>query len=448
VNAHFRHFAAVLGVVLLGTVAVMHIATPDAAETEARVPIPLQPLIDAAEDKAVLELAPGVYQGPISIERPITIDGGGKATIDAGGKGTVISVYTNGTTIKNLHVTNSGDSHNDIDAGIRLEGDYNVVKDNVIDECLFGVDIQQADNNIVRRNKISSKSDATLGVKGDAIRLWYAKHNKVENNTVTGSRDMVIWYSSENRIADNDVHNGRYGLHFMYSKYNLVEGNSFDKNSVGIFLMYSDDVVVRNNRMFQALGPTGIGVGLKETSNVEITDNEILYNATGIYLDMSPFQPDTTNRIYRNTVAFNTIGARFLTDWPGNVFIDNVFVNNIQQASVGEFAGATRNTWEANYWDDFEGFDHDQNGTGDKAYTMMVYADRVWMDVPPAAFFKGTPLLSALDFLERLAPFSDPLVMLQDAEPRMTREFEAKTASEKPAEAGVERVDPFGILGN
>ena len=435
--------------VLAGMVLAIVAAGSVIGEDKPAVPlIPLQPLIDNAEDGAVLMLEPGTYAGPVSIEKPLTIDGGGKAVVDGGGKGTVISVYANGATIRNLRITNSGESHNDIDAAVRLEGDYNVVKDNVIDECLFGVDIQQADNNIVRRNSISSKSDASLGVKGDAIRLWYSKNNKVEDNTVFGSRDMVIWYSSDNRIANNHVRDGRYGLHFMYSKYNLVEGNSFDRNSVGIFLMYSDDVVVRNNRLFQALGPTGIGVGLKETSNVEITDNEILYNASGIYLDMSPFQPDTTNRIYRNTIAFNGVGVGFLTDWPGNKLLDNVFINNIQQVAVGEFAGATRNTWKANYWDDFEGFDQDRNGVGDKAHTMMVYADRVWMDVPPAAFFRGTPLLSALDFFERLAPFTSPIVMLEDEKPRMTRTFEAETASEKPSEAGATRLDPFGLGRN
>ncbi len=405
----------------------------------------LQPMLDEAEEGAVITLKPGTYQGPVSIDKPLTLDGMGKATIDGGGKGTVISVDTNGATVRNLRIVNSGESHNDIDAGVRIEGDYNVVKDNVIAECLFGVDIQQSDNNIVRRNTISSKSDAGLGIKGDAVRLWYSRNNKIENNEIFNSRDMVIWYSADNRIANNHVRDGRYGLHFMYSKYNLVENNTFDRNSVGIFLMYSDDVVVRGNRMFQALGPTGVGLGLKETSNVTIVDNEMLYNATGIYLDMSPFQPDTVNKVHRNTIAFNSVGIGFLTDWPGNDLVDNVFVNNIQQVAVGEFAGATRNTWRANYWDDFEGFDRNHDAIGDRPHRMMVYADRVWMDVPPAAFFKGTPLLSALDFFERLAPFTEPIVMLEDRKPRMARTFEAETASEKPADAGATRLDPFGL---
>ncbi|MBB4304620.1 nitrous oxidase accessory protein [Rhodobium orientis] len=423
--------------------------TAPAAETAAGQAemIPLQPIIDAAEENAIIELAPGVYQGPVTLEKPLTIDGGGKAIIDGGGKGTVVSLFTNGATIKSLIIQNSGDLHNDLDAGVHIEGDFNVVKDNIVRECLFGVDIQQADNNVVRRNKISSKADSGLGVKGDAIRLWYSKNNKVEDNEIFDSRDAVVWYSSDNTIARNKIRNGRYGLHFMYSKYNLVEGNEIRQNSVGIFLMYSDDVVVRGNRVFQALGPTGIGVGLKETSNVEITDNDILYNATGIYLDLSPFQPDTTNRIFRNRIAYNATGALFLSDWTNNIFKDNVFWNNIRQVGVGSFASAARNVWQGNYWDDYEGFDLDRDGTGDRPYAPKVYSDRLWMDVPPAGFFKGTPLLTALDFLERLAPFSDPLIMLKDQQPRISTQFEPATNAADNADAGSAsgRVDPFGL---
>ena len=409
---------------------------------------PLQPLIDAAGDNAVVTLEPGRYAGPVVIDKPIFLDGGGAAIIDGGGKGTVITIDTDGATVRGVTVVNSGDSHNDIDAGIRIAGNFNVVKDNVIRECLFGIDLQQADRNIVRRNRISSKSDADLGVKGDALRLWYSRENRIENNIISGSRDFVVWYSADNRITGNGIREGRYGIHFMYSRYNLVEKNTLDRNAVGIFLMYSDDVVVRDNRIFQALGTTGIGVGLKETSNVEITDNEILYNATGIYLDLSPFEPDTTNRIYRNRIAFNETGILFLNDWVGNLVRDNIFSGNIRQVSVTTFASAARNEWRGNYWDDYEGFDSNHDGIGDTAYRPMIYADRIWMDVPPTAFFKGTPILTVIDFLERLAPFSEPMVLLVDEEPRTRQVFEPATKRERADEGSERRIDPFGLDEN
>ncbi|CCQ73149.1 nitrous oxide reductase family maturation protein NosD [Magnetospira sp. QH-2] len=408
----------------------------------------LQALIDEAEKGAVIRPPAGTYHETLIIDKPITLEGHGEVIIDAGGKGTVISIETDGATVSGFTLRNSGESHNDIDSGVRVAGNYNLIRDNIIEDCLFGVDLQQANNNIVKRNRITSKP-FHLGVRGDAIRLWYSRDNKIADNHVTDTRDMVVWYSANNHIKGNSVHGGRYGLHFMYSKYNLVEDNSFRDNSVGIFLMYSDDVVLRGNRIVHAQGATGMGIGMKETSNTDITDNEILYCGTGIYLDVSPFQPDTTNRIYRNTVAFSKIGLLFHNDWQGNLVKDNRFIDNIRQVSVNEYAGAARNEWEGNYWDDYEGFDENGDGFGDRPHKPKVFADRIWMDVPPAAFFLGTPLLSMVDFLERLAPFTEPLIMLADAKPRMSAEFTplTKRAAASSADSSTEtgRYDPFGL---
>ncbi len=413
----------------------------------------LQSLIDSAAEGAIITPAPGVYKGSIKITKSLVLDGRGKVTIDAGGKGTVIDIASDGVTIKGMRIIGSGDSHNNIDAGVHIKGNYNVIKDNEIVDCLFGIDLEQASNNIVRRNRISSKADAGLGIKGDAVRLWYSFKNKIENNYIRESRDFVVWYSNDNRIAGNDIANGRYGLHFMYAKYNLVENNSISKNAVGIFLMYSDGVIVRNNRLFQAQGNAGVGIGLKETSNVKIFNNQILYNSRGISLDLSPFDPDATNDIYGNEIAFNNIGVSFLSDWKGNIIKDNRFKANILPVTVGSFASAKRNVWQGNFWDGYEGFDLDKDGIGDTPYELKIYADRLWMDKPKAAFFQGTPVLSVLDFLERLAPFSEPLIMLKDSKPRMSETFDVKLPAPKKIDKNqdedtVKRLDPFGLYKN
>ncbi len=430
--------------------------------------IPLQPLIDKAKPNETILLKPGRYAGNVVISKPITLMGDGpreKIVIDAGGKGSVLVLKTDGAIIRNLTLVNSGDQHNDLDAGVQVRGNFNVIKEVTIRECLFGIDLQQSSNNIIKRNDISSKSDVGLGLRGDGIRLWYSMKNRITHNNVHDMRDMVIWYSADNIIADNTFSRGRYGLHFMYSRYNLVERNKFLANSVGIYLMYSDSVVVKNNRIVQAIGAAGIGIGFKEASNLDIVDNEVLYNSIGLYLDVSPFQPDTTNRIYRNTIAFNNEGVRFLNDWSRNLFRDNRFISNITQVTVSTFATANHNTWEANYWDDYQGYDLNGDGFGDTPYRLMVYSERIWMDVKAAAFFKGTPVLTMLDFLERLAPFSDPLLMLQDDKPRISPEFEpltrdyqpgrgnvggsvttfGQTTGESKAGTSLEDYDPFGL---
>ena len=390
----------------------------NAAEKATDLPS-LQDLVDKAKPNSTLIPPPGIYAGPVTLDYPLTIDGQGKVTIDAGGKGSVVYLDTDGSVIKNLHLTNSGGSHNDIDSCVQVRGDFNVIKDNIIDNCLFGIDLQQSEHNIVRRNHISSKP-VDLGVRGDSVRLWYSFYNKITDNVIRNSRDMVVWYSDNNTIARNDSRYGRYSLHFMYSRYNDVDANHYEHNSVGIFLMYSDSVVVRNNYIAYANGTTGMGVGFKETSGVDIDNNKILYCATGLYIDVSPFQPDMTNQIHNNVVAFTNIGIDFLNDWTGNIFENNSFKGNQTQISVAGGKTANRNVWKGNYWDDYEGFDLNNDGIGDTPYELYGYADRIWMDVPSARFFKGTPVMSVLDFLERLAPFSTPDMLVRDKHPLMS----------------------------
>ena len=394
----------------------------------------LQPLIDALEENETLKLEPGVYRGPVIIDKPLILDGDGKATIDAGGRGSVIVIDTDNAVVRGLRLINSGESHNDIDAGIQVRGNFNVIRDNEIEDCLFGIDLQQSENNVVRRNRISSKP-FPLGQRGDAVRLWYSFHNKITDNDIRDARDMVVWYSANNEILRNTSRDSRYSLHFMYSRYNLVEGNRYTNNTVGIFLMYSDSVVVRGNHIAHAAGPTGVGIGFKETSDVTIESNEILYCASGLYVDISPYQPGTINTFTNNTIAFNGIGVRFLNDWTGNHFTANRFVDNLTQVVVSSGKTANRNKWHGNYWSDYQGFDEDRNHVGDSPYELYSYADRLWRDEPYAQFFKGSPMLEMLDFLERLAPFSPPDLLVTDLEPATGSEhvalLEKKTTPEK-----------------
>ncbi|MFC1672574.1 nitrous oxide reductase family maturation protein NosD [Pseudomonadota bacterium] len=433
-----------------GVMALAFLAWAVVPSTSGAAMASLQPLIDAARPGDIITPEPGVYAGPLVIDKPLTLDGGGQVTIDSGGAGSVIVLKANGATVRGMRLENTGESHNDLDSGIQVRGNYNVIKDNVIANSLFGIDIQQSNNNIIMRNQIGSK-DFDLGVRGDGIRLWYSNHNHIADNTITDSRDMVVWYSGENEISGNTISGGRYGLHFMYAQYNLVENNVFTGNSVGTFLMYSDGVVLRNNQISHALGATGMGIGMKESSDVTVEDNTIVYCATGIYMDVSPYQPDTTNRVKRNHLAFNSIGILFHNDWTGNVLEDNRLESNFVQVSVNAGASAKRNAWDGNYWDDYMGFDRDGDGVGDSPHEQRVYADRLWMDVPAASFFKGSAVLSMLDFLERLAPLSEPIVLLKDPRPKVRPDVVIARAPEQGTDGMVDdepaaaKFDPFGL---
>lgn len=376
----------------------------------------LQERIDAAEDGAMIVLEPGLHAGPITITRPVVIDGRGEAAIDGGGAGTVVSIESNGVTLKDLTIQNSGRLHNKLDAGLRVEGDYNLVRDVQIVDCLFGMDITQSDRNVFRRIYVTSKS-MPLELRGDSVRVWYSNHNRFEELHIAHSRDFVIWYSEGNIVERSRIEHGRYGIHFMYAKGNAVLNNKITDSVVGVFMMYADDITLRDNQILRAWGAAGMGIGFKETSGAVVEDNLILGNAVGIYIDPSPWDPDKTNEFHRNHVAYNGIGVQFHTDWQGNNFSDNNFLSNFTQVSVRGRGTALREGWHGNHWDDYAGLDRDGDGVGDTPYEIYNYADRLWMDLPPAQFFRGGLALATLDFVERLAPFSQPTLLVREETP-------------------------------
>lgn len=396
----------------------------------------LQERIDAAEDGALIVLEPGLHAGPITITRPVVIDGQGDAVIDGGGEGTVVSIESDGVTLKDLTIQNSGRLHNKLDAGLRVAGDYNLVRDVQIVDCLFGMDITQSDRNVFRRIYVTSKS-MPLELRGDSVRVWYSNHNRFEELHIAHSRDFVIWYSEGNTVQDSRIEHGRYGIHFMYAKGNSVLNNKITDSVVGVFMMYADDITLRDNQILRAWGAAGMGIGFKETSGAVVEDNLILGNAVGIYIDPSPWDPDKTNEFHRNHVAYNGIGVQFHTDWQGNNFSDNNFLSNFTQVSVRGRGTALREGWHGNHWDDYAGLDRDGDGVGDTPYEIYNYADRLWMDLPPAQFFRGGLALATLDFVERLAPFSQPTLLVREEAP-LTRPVDhaaarAETAPQAPA---------------
>ena len=379
---------------------------------------PFQELVDATPAGSLLKPPAGSYAGPVVLTKPLIIDGGGQVTIDAGDRGTVFSLETSGATLRGLHLTGSGDSHDTDDSCLDVRGHRNTIENVVIDNCLFGIDLKQSDDNILRGNQVRSKP-FDLGVRGDGIRLWYSQRNLVEANEVTDSRDMVAWYSHDNVYRKNVGRRSRYSIHFMFANDNVVEGNRFYDNAVGVYFMYTERGVARNNVIAHATGAAGMAIGFKEASGTVIEGNEIIYCAIGIGSDLSPFQPDSKITIRNNRIAYNGIGILFNSELGGNEMLRNEFEGNLTHVAYGAGRAAVgRNTWHGNYWDDYQGFDRNHDGIGDSVYDMLAFADSIWMDMPAARFFKSAPALELLDFLERLAPFSTPDRLVRDEAPR------------------------------
>jgi len=381
----------------------------------------LQNAIDKAPSGSILKLPAGVYKGSIVITKPITIIGKEDGVIiDGEGNGTVITVKGSYITLKNLKIVGSGDRHENLDAAIKIsDGKQCEISHCKIDDCLFGIDMQMVSNSIISYNTITSK-DVDLGLRGDGLRLWYSNDNIIKKNSLIKSRDMVVWYSHGNEIVQNYGSHNRYSLHFMYAGKNLIKDNTYELNSVGIFFMYSQDSIAIGNVIKSSLGATGMGIGLKDVSNFTLKNNTILYNAQGLYIDRSPFEPDSHNWIIGNKVLYNSEALHFHSLSENNVIKDNIVMGNIEDI-VNDSRGSKTNENEivGNYWDKYEGFDRNGDNIGDTPHRVYQYADQLWVYNPDVKFFYASPVMSLLNFLAKLAPFSKPVFLLEDEQPKV-----------------------------
>ena len=379
--------------------------------------IDLQPIIDNSKPGDTIILKPAVYLGPVVIAvNNLVINGKGKAVIDGLGISSVIFLEADSVTIKNCFIVNSGGLHDKVNAGVTIKGNYNTIENCRIKECLFGIDVAQSQHNNIIHNEISSLKKRSKALKGDAIRFWWSQYNHIIGNYWHDSRDMVVWYSSKNLFQENKGIGNRYGIHFMYSHNNRIQNNLLVNNSVGVFLMYSERTIMSGNYIMDNHRGSGMCVGMKETSGNQIINNKFIYSTQGIHIDVSPYVLEQINTIANNEIAFCRSAFFFKSKQEGNLIKNNYIHNNLSQVSL-EATTERFNKWDNNYWDDYQGFDRNHDNIGDIPYKLYSYVEHLWDFNKNVQFFFGAPILAVLDFLERLAPFSEPKFVLEDKRP-------------------------------
>ncbi|MCC7390506.1 MAG: nitrous oxide reductase family maturation protein NosD [Phycisphaerales bacterium] len=395
-------------------------ARGQAAPPEPRPVAEVRALIDAAGAGEVVRVPAGVYQGNLIVSKPVTLDGGAGAVFDGLGEGTVIEVRAEGVTIRGCTVRASGADVTSEPAGVRVLAGSATIESNIIEDTLFGVDLREAPDSVVRGNTITGK-ELEPGRRGDGVRLWWSHNCVIEGNTVRGVRDMVFWYSENLRLTRNTVTDSRYGLHFMYSHDTTLEDNRLSHNSVGVYLMYSHRISLIGNSMLNNRGASGYGVGLKDCDDIVIRRNALLANRVGVYVDNSPSSIGSSGLFESNTIAFNEIGLLATPNTHENVFTGNAFIENEEGAAThgrGRLASnAFARAGVGNYWSDYAGFDLDADGIGDLAHEPRSLFGAMLANEPNLRLFVHSPAQQAIEFTGRALPELRPESVLVDPSP-------------------------------
>jgi nitrous oxidase accessory protein len=389
----------------------------------------LQATVDSANDGAALCLEPGSYYGPLTVTKSVEIWGPRDAVIRSSGEGTTIEVEADGSALFGVTVDGSGGRFDTLDAAVHVVADDVRVQGVRVQNAAFGLLVEKANRATILDNVIQGPDEGPLGLRGDGIRLWETRDSEVRNNQVIGCRDMVVWYSSRNKIVRNTVVRSRYGTHFMYSHGNQVEGNRYIDNVVGIFIMYSRDITLRDNLFARSSGPGGMGLGIKESGNLTVTDNAFIANTKGVYMDTAPLEPDDFNTFENNAFFHSDVAVLMHSSARRNAFLGNQFVSNHSQLQVEGGGNALEVEWLGNSFDDYVGYDMDGDGFGDIPYELRRLSSQLESTYPQLQFFRGAITLELLDAISSLFPMVEPQTTLIDPRPAM------RTASWKAVDA-------------
>ena len=366
--------------------------------------------IAAAATGDLVTVHAGTYQeGNLRVDKSITLAGTDHPVLDGAGKCEVVTISAPDVTLTGFDVRNSGLGSLEDLAGIKITGTNHVtVEGNRLRNCNFSIYLAKARDCRVLTNEIQGIS-AREQDTGNGIHIWSCNHITVGDNRIRGHRDGIyLEFGTESVIERNSVENNlRYGLHFMFSHGNVYRGNSFQHNGAGVAVMYSREVEMSANYFGFNWGSASYGLLLKDMSGGRICDNTFERNSTGISMHGSDRMLIERNQFSENGWAIQVQGSCSNDLFRGNNFSGNSF----DVAADGEL---DNDRFENNYWDKYEGYDLNRDGTGDVPFRPVSLYAVVVGRVPSSVLLLRSPIVHLLDQAEKAFPSITPERVLDE----------------------------------
>ena len=369
-----------------------------------------------AIDGDTLRVHAGTYkEGGLVITRPLVIMGTGWPVLDGEDKYEIMAIRADNVQVMGLNFRRPGHSSlNDIAALRIYYRSEATIRENRFEHSYFAIYSQGASHCRIIGNTISSDAQDEIS-SGNGIHCWKCDGMEILRNTITGHRDGIYFeFVTNSIISGNESHgNVRYGLHFMFSHHDTYNANKFRDNGSGVAVMYSNQVTMVHNSFSGNWGSAAYGILMKDISDSRVIANRFDGNTTALHLEGC-----SRTRIEGNEFSRNGWAIRIQASCENDVITTNNFTGNTFDIATN--GSLVLNTFSGNYWDRYEGYDLNHDGTGDLPYRPVSMYSMIVERNPSTLMLLHSFIVGLLDKAERVIPSFTP-ADLADALPRMRR---------------------------
>ncbi len=324
-----------------------------------------------------------------------------------------LTIKANFVVVEGFHFTHSGKSSYIDLAALKILGCRDIlVLNNRFTNSFFGIYCQNVNRAVIAGNKLYSNARDEIS-SANGIHCWKSDNLQIIQNTISGHRDGIYFeFVTGTTIEGNNSYNNvRYGLHFMFSSHNLYKSNIFRDNGAGVAVMYSNHVTMLRNTFSDNWGNAAYGILMKDIIDSEVEGNIFSRNTVGIYLEGS-------NRINMKANRFDDNGwaIKMQASCTDNLITKNNFTSNTFDVATN--GSLVLNTFKDNYWERYEGYDLNRDGTGDIPYRPVSLYSMIVERNPATLMLFRSFMVDLMDKAERIIPGMTP-EDLKDDEPRM-----------------------------
>ena len=203
----------------------------------------IQDAIDYANSGDIILVGSGIYHENIVIDKSISLIGLDKQNtiIDGRGAGNVIKINSNNVEIYNLSIQSSGIYFPN--SGINCSSDNNIIQNNIIKNCFYGITLYYSNYNTIQNNFIKETYNCGIYITNSSSNSFL--DNVIYNHTYNGIG--IYSNSNNNNVKNNSFSNNGYcAINIRTSSNNRIMNNNISNNNIGIHIPSNNNYLIDN----------------------------------------------------------------------------------------------------------------------------------------------------------------------------------------------------------